>query len=68
MIEQYEINKHAQGLLQDEASIKAMDIAKMKVGKEATMMRQADNEKHAHGHLHDERAIMEAGMVATSSR
>jgi hypothetical protein len=68
MIEQCEINKHAQGLLQDEASIKAMDIAKMKVGKEATMMRQADNEKHAHGHLHDERAIMEAGMVATSSR
>lgn len=67
MIEQSEINKHAQGLLQDEASIKAVDMAKMREGKQATMVRQTENEKHAHGNLQDERAIMEADIPTALS-
>jgi hypothetical protein len=67
MVEKSEIDKHAQGLLQDEFSIRALDTAKMREGKHATMVRQAEKEKHAHGHLQDERAIMEANMPAATS-
>ena len=68
MVEESEITKHAQGLLQDEASIRAVDTAKMKEGKQATMVRQTEQEKHAHGQLQGERAIMEADIPITISR
>jgi hypothetical protein len=67
MVEQCETDKHAQGLLQDESSIEAVDAAKMREGKKATLVRQAEKEKHAHGHLQQERAIVEAGIPTTSS-
>jgi glutamine phosphoribosylpyrophosphate amidotransferase len=54
-------------LLQDEASIRAADTAKMREGKRATMVRQAEKEKHAHGHLQDERAIVEADISTATS-
>jgi hypothetical protein len=67
MVEESEIDKHAQGLLQDEASIRAADTDKMREGKRATMVRQAEKEKHAHGHLQDERAIVEADISTATS-
>jgi len=57
MIERIEKDKHAQGLQQDEASIKSMDAAIMREGKLATMVRQTEIEKHAHGPLTDEQDI-----------
>jgi hypothetical protein len=68
MVEQCEIEKHAQGLLQDEVSIRAADTAKMREGKQGTMVRQTEQEKHAHGRLQDERAIMKADIPISSSR
>jgi hypothetical protein len=62
VVEQSEVDKHAQGRLQDEASIKAVDAAHMREGKRATMVRHTENEKHAHGHLEDERRIIDAAI------
>lgn len=67
LVEQCEIDKHAQGLLDNESCIRAVDIAKMSEGRKATMVRQTEKEKHAHGHLQDVRAIIEADIPATSS-